>query len=68
MTDIYDEIREAIVKGGKSRYRIARETGISESALSLFMHGKRGLSGDRLERIAKSLGFTITLKKRKKAR
>ena len=68
MTDIYDEIREAMATGEKSRYRIAKETEISQSALSLFVHGKRGLSGDRLERIAKSLGYSITLTEQKEER
>jgi len=68
MTDIYDEIRAAIERGDKSRYRISKETGISESALSLFMNGKRGLSVERMEQVAKSLGLSITLAKRKKGR
>ncbi len=61
MTEIYDRVRVAIQMSEKSRYRLSKETGISQSALCLFMQGKRGLSGDRLESLAKSLGLRITL-------
>ncbi len=61
MTEIYDRVRAAIQMSDKSRYRLSKETGISQSALCLFMQEKRGLSGDRLESLAKSLGLRITL-------
>lgn len=39
-----DQLRQAIDDSGLTRYRIAKETGISESALAQFYHGHRGLS------------------------
>ena len=65
---IYDELRSAIEKSPKRRYVIATEAGIHESMLSLFMKGERGLSVESLEKIAESLGYSITLKKQTKAR
>jgi transcriptional regulator with XRE-family HTH domain len=41
-----DQLRRAIEGSGKSRYEIAKETGIDEATLSRFMHGKGGLSMD----------------------
>jgi hypothetical protein len=61
MTEIYDRVRVAIQESEKSRYRLSKETGISQSALCLFMQKKRGLSGDRLEDLAKSLGMRLIL-------
>lgn len=70
MAPIYDDIRKAIKASDKSRYVIARETGVSESHLSQFMDRTKGLSVESLERVADSLGLDITTrpKRRKKGR
>ncbi len=47
---VSDQIRQAIDDSGLTRYRIAQETGISETALALFYNGHRGLSMKALER------------------
>jgi predicted transcriptional regulator len=39
-----DELRRSVQQSPLSRYRIAKETGVSQSVLSLFCSGKRGLS------------------------
>ena len=54
----------------QSRYRIAQETGIPESALSRLMSGERGLSVESVETLADYLGLEITIKpkRRKKGR
>ena len=39
-----DQLRRAIDRSGKTRYRIAQDTGINESALCNFMAGRRGMS------------------------
>ena len=41
---VSEQIRQLIDECGVSRYRIAKETGVSEPALSHFMSGKTGLS------------------------
>ena len=42
-------LKRAIKESGVSRYRIAQETGIEQSALSRFMSGERGLALDAVE-------------------
>ncbi len=39
-----DQIKQAIDNSGLTRYRIAQDTGIDESALAKFYNGHRGLS------------------------
>ena len=45
-----NQLRKAIDAGGKSRYQIAKETGIDEATLSRFMHGKGRLVDGRTGR------------------
>lgn len=52
-----DQIRRAIDASGVTRHRIAKETGIDESALAKFYAGKRGLSLDSLEKLWAFLGL-----------
>jgi len=66
---LLDAIRKAIKAGGVTRYRIAKDTGVSQSQLSRLMIGERGLSIEALERLADYLGLRIVLKpKRRKKR
>jgi len=52
-------LRQAIDDSGLTRYRIAQETGISETALSLFYNGHRGLSMEALNALGECLQLTI---------
>ncbi len=54
------QIRDAILKADVSRYRIAKETGVDQPALSRFVHGERGLSLDAVDAVAAYLGLSIT--------
>lgn len=58
---VSDQLRQAIDDSGLTRYRIAQETGISETALSLFYNGHRGLSMKALNALGEFLQLTITL-------
>jgi transcriptional regulator with XRE-family HTH domain len=58
-----DQIRQAVENCGKSRYRIAKETGISEPTLSRFMSGERGLPMATLDRLADHLSLDIVQSK-----
>ena len=60
MGRILDAICEAIEASDKTRYRIAKDTGISQAQLSRLMSGERGLSIDTLERLADYLELKIT--------
>jgi transcriptional regulator with XRE-family HTH domain len=56
-----DQLRQAIDDSGLTRYRIAKETGISESALAQFYNGHRGLSIEALNALGECLQLTIHL-------
>lgn len=56
-----DQLRQAIDDSGLTRYRIAKETGISESALAQFYNGHRGLSMEALNALGEFLQLTIQL-------
>lgn len=56
-----DQLRQAIDDSGLTRYRIAKETGISQSALAQFYNGHRGLSMDALNALGEFLQLKITL-------
>lgn len=56
-----DQIREAIQDCGISRYRIARETGISDATLSRFMSGERGLTMKALDTLADFLDLNLSV-------
>ena len=66
MGQILDQIREAIQTSGKSRYRIWKETGITQAQLSRLLSGERGLSIEALEKLAEYLGLEVTLKPKQK--
>jgi len=53
-----NQLRLAIANCGISRYRIAKETGVGQSTLALFVNGKRGLSMEAID----SIGHYLRLK------
>jgi len=56
-----DQIRQAIDDCGLSRYRISKETGISEPTLSKFYLGQRGLSMEAMNALGEFLELTIKM-------
>ena len=70
MANVYDALRRAIRSGEKSRYRLWKETGISQGHLSEFMAGTKGLSVESAERLAACLDleFTVRRVKRRKGK
>jgi len=61
MSKILEEIRKAINTSDKSRYRLWKETGITQSQLSRLMSSEAGVSVDNLERLADALGLEIII-------
>ncbi|HBN77314.1 MAG TPA: hypothetical protein DD473_16185 [Planctomycetaceae bacterium] len=57
-----DQLRLAISESGMTRYEIAKQTAIDESSLAKFVHGKRGLSIDSIDRLAEILDLSIVHK------
>jgi len=56
-----DQVRQAIDNCGLTRYRIAKDTGIDESALAKFYNGHRGLSLDNMDQLCEYLGLRIVM-------
>lgn len=56
-----DQLRQAIDDCGMTRYEIAKQTGIDESALAKFYNGHRGLSMEGLNALGEFLQLTIHL-------
>ena len=66
MGQIIEQIRRAVEASGKSRYSIAKESGVAESQLSRLMSGERGLSVETVERLADCLGLEILIRPRRR--
>ena len=56
-----DQLRQAIDDSGLTRYRIAKEAGISESALAQFYNGHRGLSMESMNALGEFLQLRIIM-------
>ena len=59
-----DQIRRAIDDSGQTRYRIAAETDIDQSALAKFYNGHRGLSTEAMDRLGEYLGLAIIMRRK----
>jgi transcriptional regulator with XRE-family HTH domain len=65
LTQIGGALRKAIDVAGESgvsRYRISKDTGVEQSALSRFMSGERGLDLVSVEKLAEYLGLELVKK------
>jgi transcriptional regulator with XRE-family HTH domain len=58
---VSDQLRDAIRGARVSRYRIAKETGVEESALSRFVNGTRSLDLSSVDKLAAYLGLELRL-------
>jgi hypothetical protein len=63
MKTLSEQLRNAIVKSGVSRYEISKRTGVSQAALSKFVLGHRGISVKAMDAVGLFLGLSITPKK-----
>ena len=54
-----DQIRRCIMESGITRYRISKETGVSEGTLSQFVNGHRGLSVEAMDAIGLFLNLSV---------
>jgi transcriptional regulator with XRE-family HTH domain len=59
MKDIEKQLKQAISKTKMSRYRIAKESGLTESQLSYFVNGKRSLTLPAAAKLAKVLRLEL---------
>ena len=63
---ISEQLKEAILTADISRYRIAKETGLTEAGLSRFVNDVAGLSLDSIDKIGECLGLRIVADKPKR--
>ncbi len=63
---ILDDILNAIEASGETRYAIAKAPGTSQTSLSRFVNGERGLSAEALEKLADHFGLEVVLRKKGK--
>jgi transcriptional regulator with XRE-family HTH domain len=61
MADIADQLRQAIERSGKSRYRISQDSGISEAVLSRFANGQTDLTLANTDKLCAALGLSLVL-------
>jgi hypothetical protein len=61
---VSDTLREAIRNASVTRYRIACDTGIAESALSRFVSGERSLDLTSVDKLCEYLGLVLVTDKR----
>ena len=62
-----DQLRDAIDECGVSRYRLSRETGVSEAQLCRFMAGE-GLSVKSIDILGEYLGLKLTIQRKPRKR
>ena len=63
-----DEIRAVVESCGKTRYRIAKETGIDAAVLCRFVQGQVGLSMDTLDKLAACIGLHVVTEQETRAK
>lgn len=60
---ISEQLKGLIAEGELSRYRIAKETGISQATLSGFVNGKRSLSLANIDKIGELFDLEVAPRK-----
>ena len=68
MSSVSNQVRRAIETCGVSRYRISKETGVSQAVLSRFMSGQASLTLDTVDRIAYLLPLTVKVARAKRSK
>jgi DNA transposition AAA+ family ATPase len=64
---VTDQLRRLIRESGVTCYVIARETGVSNAALSRFLSGERGLSAKALDTLGDYFGWRVVVKSEKRS-
>jgi len=63
---VTDQLRQAIENGPKSRYQLAKETGIDPATLCRFVHQQGSLSADGIDLLAEALGLEVISRRPRK--
>ena len=67
MPGLVNAMRRAVLQSKKTRYRIAKESGVSAPQLCRLVHGQGDLAVSTVEKLAKCLNLRITIKPMAKA-
>ena len=67
MQGLVNAMRRAVLQSKKTRYRIAKESGVSAPQLCRLVHGQGDLAVSTVEKLAKCLNLRITIKPMAKA-
>ncbi len=62
--DIEEQLRQAIIKSGMSRYRLSKLTGVDDAVLCNFVNRKRSLVMTTAAKLAKALNLELRPKKK----
>ena len=62
MKHLREQVRDAIRRSEKTRYRLSQETGIDQAQLCRMMAEGKGISVEALETLAAALGLEIILR------
>jgi len=68
MSELLSELKRAMAESGKTRYRLAKESGVAESALCRLVSGERGLSVEAAEKLADAMGLRVVLQPKEKTK
>ena len=66
--DIEEQLRQAILNSGMSRYRLSQLSGVANPVLSHFVNKHRSLTLTTAAKLAKTLGLSLRPEKKKKGR
>jgi len=68
MSEILEQLRQAVEESGESRYAISKATGIDQGNLSKLMNGQGGLGLSNIEALADHLGLEIVIRSKRRIR
>ncbi len=58
--DIQEQLRQAILNAGISRYRLSKLSGVTQAVISTFVNRKRSATMDTAAKLATVLGLELT--------
>jgi plasmid maintenance system antidote protein VapI len=56
-----EQLRQAVLNCGKTRYRISKETGITEAQLSRFVNGHADLALPTIDKLTECIGARLVM-------
>jgi transcriptional regulator with XRE-family HTH domain len=59
MDNVCDQLREAVKRSGKTMYRVAKESGVTQPVLARFMAGQRDIRAATFAKIAAALRLEL---------